>query len=86
MGKQYVPWPDSELDRLVQRFFDKVGVDHRYVRTYRLVRDVHGPTAIEVLMHFDDEPAQAETTGLDQATPEHLPIVTADNPNIVKEG
>lgn len=58
MAKVTVPWPDSEMDRLVQQFFDKVGIDHRYVRSYRVNRARDSFTTIDINMIFDDEPAQ----------------------------
>lgn len=66
MAKEYVKWPDSEMDRLVQRFFDKVGIDRRYVRAYRVNRAHDSFTTIDVEMIFDDEPAQADVTSLDK--------------------
>lgn len=87
MPKVHVPWPKSEMDRLVQRFFDREGIDNRRITGYRLDRRNDSITTIEVTMIFDDEPAQADVTGIDKPPgSEALPRVSTDNPNIVKEG
>jgi hypothetical protein len=61
VGRKYVDWPNSEMDRLVQRWADSKNIDFRKdVAEYQLNRKPGDLTTITLTMFFDDVPAKQE--------------------------
>lgn len=73
MVKKYVPFPNSQVDQLVNAYFKKIGIDINYVKSYKLLRGSGEPTMIEIELFFDDVPAQVDVTGIDKLETEYLP-------------
>ena len=53
---KYTLWPGNALERLVDDFLKRKGIDHRDVRSYRLDRTAGGLPIITLEMIYDEGP------------------------------